>query len=266
MVDIHHHLLPGLDDGSPDLETSVAMTRMAAEDGITHIVCTPHASGHYTFQPELVAAKLQELRDAVRAENIPVTIGQGCDFHINYENVEDALANPRKYTINGHHYLMVELPDLMLPPSLDETFYRLKLAGMTPVLTHPERNPVLQKDTSKLKEWMRHGLLLQVTTSSVLGRMGKTAHRVAHEMLDNQWVHFLATDAHNLKSRPPRMREACDAVAEKYGREYADLLCTENPMAVFEGQPLGDQFTPLNLDDEEHTGNKAPWWKRLFGA
>jgi protein-tyrosine phosphatase len=263
MIDIHHHLLPGLDDGAKDLETSVAMARMAAQDGITHVVCSPHSSNHYRYDPVIVSKKLQELRQEIKAEDIPLELGVACDFHLNYENIEDAIANPQRYSINGKTYLLVELPDLGIPPNLEETFYRLRLAGMTPILTHPERNPTLQNDAGRLKDWMQAGMLVQVTTSSVLGQMGKTAQKMSHKLLEDRWVHFLATDAHNLRSRPPKMREACDMVSQKYGAEYARLLCFSNPKAAYDGEPLGLQETPRNLYDEEN-GEKG-FWKRLFG-
>jgi protein-tyrosine phosphatase len=263
MVDLHHHLLYGLDDGSPDLETSVAMARAAAADGITHVVATPHASSSWRFDPDLVAARLGTLRQTLAREAIPLTIASGCDFHISYENVQDALANPRKYTIGDTDYLLIELPDFGLSPHLSEILYQLRMGGMVPILTHPERNPTLQRDPSRMADWLRNGLLTQITTSSVLGQMGKAAERVAHKLLADRWVHFLATDAHNLDSRPPRMREACHLVAKRYGADYAERLCTTNPLAVFEGRNLPEQDEPLHLyDDDERIG--LPWWKRLL--
>ncbi len=264
MVDLHHHLLYGLDDGSPDLETSVAMARAAAADGITHVVATPHASASWAFDPELISERLATLRQALARENVPLTLGSGCDFHISYENVQDALAHPRKYTINATDYLLIELPDFGLSPHLGETLYQLRLGGMVPILTHPERNPTLQRDSSRLLDWLRNGLLIQITTSSALGQMGKAAERMAHRLLTNRWVHFLATDAHNLDSRPPRMREACSLITKRYGAEYAKHLCTANPMAVFEGRTLsGELDEPLNLYDDE-VRIAQPWWKRLL--
>lgn len=263
MVDLHQHLLPGLDDGSRDLETSIAMARMAAEDGITHVVATPHASSRYAFEPALIAERLSQLRHALSERGIPLVLGTGCDFHLSYDNVRDALAHPRKYTLNASEYLLVELPDLAISPHLGETLYELRLAGMEPILTHPERNLRLQSDGERLKDWLRHGLLVQVTAGSVIGEMGKEAERMAHRLLANRWVHFLATDAHNTTHRPPQMRQAHDLVAERYGSEYADLLCLGNPLAVFEGRELGEQVEPENLYSD---GTSAqPWWKRLFG-
>ena len=265
MVDLHHHLLPALDDGSPDLETSVAMARAAAADGITHVVCTPHASGRYEFSPAVVSEKLATLRDALARESIQLTLGSGCDFHLSYDNVKDAVAYPAKYTINGSEYLLIELPDHGISNNVAEIFYELRVAGLTLILTHPERNPTLQRDPDRLAAWMRDGMLTQVTTSSVLGHMGKPAQQMAQTLLANRWVHFLSTDAHNLTTRPPLMRAACELVTKRYGAEFAVRLCTENPLAVFEGGPLPEQDEPLRLyDDDEIVG--APWWKRLFKA
>src|ERR1700679_2203459 len=260
MVDLHHHLLPGLDDGSPNLETSVAMARVAASDGITHVVATPHANNVYSFDPDRIARRIEALRSALAAEAIPLKISSGCDFHLSYDNMQDAVANPKKYTLNGGDYLLVELPDYGLSPHLDEAFYELGLAGMRPILTHPERNPTLQRDPKRLADWMRIGLLTQITTSSVVGQMGKQAERMAHRMLADRWVHFLATDAHNTKSRPPRMRAAHDLVAKKDGAASAARLCASNPMAVYEGRALPPQDEPLNLykDDPKLTRR---WWQ-----
>jgi protein-tyrosine phosphatase len=261
MVDIHHHLLPALDDGSTDLDTSLAMARMAAADGITHIAATPHANSRYPFDPVRNEELLQTIRDGLKKEGVAITLGGGCDFHLSYENIQDAREHPRKYTLNGHEYLLIELPDFSIPHQLDESFYELRLSGMTPILTHPERNPTLQNNPARLREWVQQGMLIQVTTSSVLGHMGKTAERMAHRLLADRWVHFLATDAHNVKHRPPKMREACDMVANKYGEEYAQRICTENPLAVFEGRPLPPQEEPLRLFETK----KPSFFARLFG-
>ena len=261
MVDIHHHLLPGLDDGSPDLETSIAMAQMAASDGLTHIVCTPHASSRYVFSPSLIEEKISTLRVALAKESIPLTLATGCDFHLGYDYIKVAIAHPRKYSLNATDYLLIELPDHGLSTSLEEIFYQLRLAGLTLILTHPERNPTLQRDHGRLATWLREGMLVQITTSSILGKMGETARKMSHTLLANRWVHFLATDAHNLTSRPPLMAEARDLVAAKYGEAYANRLCTENPTAVFSGLPLPEQDEPIYDDAEEAN---TPWWKKLF--
>lgn len=262
MVDLHHHLLPGLDDGSPDLRTSVEMARIAEGEGITHVVCTPHASSRYPFDPETNAALVTELRDALAAAGVHLTLGLGCDFHISYDNVQEALAQPSKFSINRGDYLLIELPDFSIAPNLGETLYELRLAGVTPILTHPERNPTLQRDPDRLLPWLRDGLLCQVTAGSVLGHMGKEAERFARRMLKHRWVHFIATDAHNTTTRAPRMREAADLIARRYGPEYAQQICRANPMAVFESRPLAEHEM-LGLETADEFGPPS-WWQRLL--
>jgi protein-tyrosine phosphatase len=247
VVDLHHHLLPGLDDGSPDLATTLKMARIAADDGITHVVCTPHANTRYPFDAERNQGLLAEVRQVIADAGIRLVLGSGCDFHLSYDNVRDALDNPHRYTVNGGEYLLVELPDYALPPTLEETYYSLRLAGMTPILTHPERNPSLQQDDSRLKDWIRDGMLTQVTASSVTGLMGRKAQKMAERMLADRWVHFIATDAHNVSTRPPQMRSALDHIASRYGEQYAQRLCTENPQAVFDNRQLGRQEPPQKI-------------------
>ncbi len=251
-----------MDDGASSLETSVAMARIAAADGITHIVCSPHANSTYAYEPQMIAEKIGELQRILEQEAIGLKLGHGCDFHMSYENIQEAKVTPAKFSINGLGYLLVEIPDYGVSQGLTEIFYQLQLAGLTPILTHPERNPTLQADRQRMMDWLRGGVLVQVTAGSVVGRMGRHAERMAHELLANRWVHFLATDAHNTTSRPPKMNEAFEVVAQKYGPEYAHLLCVSNPLAAFLGKPLQPQLEPLNLYDDP---DKKNWWQRLTG-
>ena len=261
MVDIHHHLLWGVDDGAKDFETSLAMARASAADGVTHVVCTPHANAQYQYDRTANQEKVDELQRRLDGEQINLKIGLGCDFHLSYDNVLDAKQTPALFSVNGLNYLMVEIPDYGIAPGLTETFYELQLAGLTPVLTHPERNPTLQADHTRLGEWMRGGVLVQVTGDSVTGKMGKTAEKMAHALLSKRWVHFLATDAHNVSSRPPRLSEARRIVEKKYGAAYAESLTVTNPQAVFEGKPFEAVEEPRDLYAEF---KDRPWWKRIL--
>jgi protein-tyrosine phosphatase len=262
MIDIHHHLLWGMDDGATSVENSIAMAKIAAADGITHIVCSPHANGTYAYEPQVIAEKIAQLQGLLNQEAIAVKLGRGCDFHMSYENIQEAKIDPAKFSINGFGYLLVEIPDYGISRGLTEIFYQLQLAGLTPILTHPERNPTLQTDLPRMTDWLRGGVLVQVTAGSVTGRMGKHAERMAHDLLANRWVHFLATDAHNTSSRKPKMREAFEIVAHKYGPDYAHLLCVSNPLAAFLGKPTPTQLEPLNLYDNL---KEKRWWQRLTG-
>lgn len=264
MIDIHHHLLPGIDDGSQDMATTLAMIEMAFADGVTHIAATPHANHTYRYDRAEHEALLQMVR-----ENLPqhiasrITLGLGSDFHLTFDNVEAAKANPAYFSINGKGYLMVELPDHAIPRSTPEALYELRIAGMTPVLTHPERNKTIQQNFEMLKPWMQSGLLLQVTATSLTGVFGKTSQKLAFDFLDRNWVHIIASDAHGTGRRNPVLSEARSIVANKYGEETAQRLFHDNPLAAFEGRTLGAQPEPLGLYDEFQP--KSNWWKRLFG-
>lgn len=269
MIDIHHHLLPGLDDGSPDLETSAKMVAMAMRDGITHIVCTPHANNRYGYNRERNEALLDELRSRVGAG---VTLGLGCDFHMSYDNIQDALDHPGRYSINGRKYLLVEFPDTSIPESANDSMYELVVSKQRPIITHPERNPVLQRHPERLAGWIREGALVQVTASSLTGRFGRTALATAEKLIKRNWVHFLATDAHNLESRPPVMSAGFEYVKKHFGHETAERLCVTNPLAVFEGRELPEQpdATELYMNYEEeqqlpYGRRKVGFFKRMLG-
>jgi protein-tyrosine phosphatase len=260
MIDIHHHLLFGLDDGSPDIETSLAMVDMAVGDGITHITCTPHANHRYHFDPVVNAQRFEELQQRLDGK---VTLGMGCDFHLSYDNIEDALKNRTKYTINQKQYLLVEFSDMLIPQGMTDTFYEMKIAGIHPIITHPERNQTIQRHTNRLIDWLREGCLAQITASSLTGRFGRTAQATAFSYLDKNWVHFIASDAHNLQSRPPIMSAAYKVIEDKYGKETAERLCVTNPGAAFNGAELPPQPEMLDLYDQEATPKKG-LLSRLF--
>ena len=258
MIDIHHHLLFGLDDGARDVETSLAMAETAVDNGITHIVCTPHANTRWAFDPEMNRQKLEELTGRLNGK---VTLGLGCDFHLSYDNIEDALKNRAKYTINGKQYLLVEFDDLMIPATMNDAFYELMVAGLQPIITHPERNLTIQRHPERMKEWLRQGCLVQVTAASLTGRFGRTAQSLAMQFLEKDWVNFLATDAHNLESRPPKLRQAYDVVAKRFGVETARRLCLDNPKAAFFGEEMPEQPAPKGNEEK----SRAPQGRRQKG-
>src|ERR1700761_2923786 len=269
MIDIHHHLLPGLDDGARTLDVSLAMVEIAIADGITHIACTPHSSHRYFFDPEHNATAFAELQDAVHQRfGDQITLGLGCDFHLMFDNIEDAQRHPTRYTINGHNYLLVEFPDTTIAPNTPQTFYQLSLSGMTPIITHPERNPILARQPERMAEWLKAGALIQITASSLTGRFGPMAEQSAGWLLDHHWVHFIATDAHNTQSRPPLLRPAFDLVTEHYDLATAERLGITNPRAAFYGEALDPQpepAAPHTVSSRRPPNGKSGFFGRLFG-
>ena len=235
MVDIHSHILPGLDDGSKSLEESVEMLKMAVAAGTTDIVATPHANSEFAFQPDLIAQKLAELTAAVGQS---IRIYTGCDFHLQYENIQDALEHPTKYTINHKNYLLVEFSDLIIFNTTADIFYQLRNAGMVPIVTHPERNWLLQKRFEAISEWVAEGACLQITGQSFLGRFGRHAREYAEKLMKAGLVHFVASDAHGTKDRTTELREAFEYVSHKYGQDRAEQLFVTNPRAAIAGEAL----------------------------
>ena len=235
MIDIHSHILPGIDDGSPSMEVSMQMLRMAAEHGTTDIVATPHSNLEFPYDDEVIKTLFQQLSD--NAAGI-INIHLGCDFHLSVDNVHDALANPTKYTINGKGYLMVELPDLTSLTAMRSVFNRMLETRITPIITHPERNPSVQSHLQDVESWVRDGCLLQVTAQSLTGRFGSRAKRFADSLFQADLVHFVASDAHDCQDRVPILDPAYKLVSQRWGAEKADNLFLYNPAAVLLGEPI----------------------------
>jgi protein-tyrosine phosphatase len=241
MVDIHCHILYGMDDGAATLEESVEMAEMAIADGITHVIGTPHSNAEYNFRPELVCERREELQARVGDR---LKVASGCDFHLSFENLRDVQIDSTKYTLNQQNYLLVEFADFAIPPNIDDTLHMLQLLGLKLIITHPERNGLIRHQPEKLWRWLRQGCYVQVTAQSLAGRFGKKTEKVLLEWLDDERIHIVASDAHSLVGRPPKMHEAYQVVAKRCGEERANALFRDNPMAVLEGKPLPYQPEP----------------------
>ncbi len=235
MVDLHSHILPGLDDGAKSIEDALAMAEDAIADGITHVVATPHASSNYAFD----FVKVREARDALNEKLAGrIALATGCDFHLNPENLAAIRADAAPFCINQKDYLLVEFNEFSIPPSMDQRLHELQLAGLRPVITHPERNGILRVQPERLLRWVSLGCYAQITAGSLTGVFGPGAQEDAWTWIGRGLVHFIASDAHNTARRPLKLRFAYDAVAERFGEEKARALLMENPLAAFEGRPL----------------------------
>jgi protein-tyrosine phosphatase len=235
VVDIHSHILPEVDDGPKSWDVCVAMCRAAAADGITHMVASPHANERYHYDREYLQGLVAHLQELV-GESPKILLG--CDFHLSYENLQDAFTNPSRYVIGNTHYLLVEFSNYSVPQNTSDSFLKLGDRGITPVITHPERNPILRESLQRVVEWAEQGCVIQMTGSALTGFWGDRTRRAALWLLEHQAVHVLATDAHDLEKRVPILSNSRDAAAEIVGDEIAEALVTANPNAIVSDQPL----------------------------
>ena len=221
MIDLHCHILPGIDDGSPDLGVSLDMARIAVADGITAVACTPHIlPGVYNNSGAKIQRGLTTLNDALARERIPLRLVIGADAHMAPDLIA-GLTSGHVPTIAGSRYFLLEPPHHVAPPNLDVFAFNLMTVGFVPILTHPERLSWIEGHFDLIRRLSEAGVLMQITAGSVLGRFGRRALYWAERMLDDGLVDIMATDAHHSRRRTPRMARARDIVASLAGNETA---------------------------------------------
>jgi protein-tyrosine phosphatase len=235
VIDIHCHILPEVDDGPKSWEVSVEMCRMAAADGITHIAATPHCNDRYHYDPEYLTHLVRRLQEMVGTTPV---LTLGCDFHLSYDNLQNVLTDPDRYTIGGSRYLLVELSDFSIPTQIGDCFLKLGDRGVTPVITHPERNAILRPNPQRVIEFVEFGCAIQITANALTGFWGQRVERTARWLLEHEAVHVIASDAHETKYRTPVLSRARDLAASISGPEIAEALVEHNPRAILQGQPL----------------------------
>ncbi|KUK32094.1 MAG: Tyrosine-protein phosphatase YwqE [Thermoanaerobacterales bacterium 50_218] len=234
MIDIHTHILPGLDDGPETLEESLEMAEACVSAGFTAVVATPHViPGVFENSSQEILESVRALRKALEAEKIPLEVYPGAEYHITPDLPQDLAAGKLVTLGNTGKYLLVELPVQELPPYTEQVLFQILLNGVTPVLAHPERNEYLATHPQALAELVRKGVLVQVTAGCLTGLFGSLPKKAAQRYLKEGMVHFVATDAHG----PGRRLEAAARAAALLGRIADDLLHTA-PSAVIKGQKL----------------------------
>jgi protein-tyrosine phosphatase len=235
MVDVHCHILPGLDDGARDMQESLAMAQAAIEEGVTHIVATPHSSSEYAFH----YSRVRQLRDQLqRLVGNRLALATGCDFHINLENLDALKVEAPRFCINQRNYLLVEFSEFSIPPTMNHTLHDMQLMGLRPVITHPERNAILQGQPGRLAAWVQIGCFVQVTAGALTGAFGEQSRDDAMRWIGEGLVHIVASDAHNMRWRPLRLLPAYELVRDRFGEDKAQALFVDNPLAMFEGREL----------------------------
>jgi protein-tyrosine phosphatase len=234
MIDLHAHILPGLDHGPADWDEALAMCRIAVEDGIATIAATPHVSEVFPNSPQRIEAAVGELRVRLAEAGVPLAVVAGGDYHVRPD-----LAPENVLTLGGNgRYFLLEFPFQVIPPRAEEFIRVLIQRGLTPILTHPERTVSIQNDWRRLEPIVMAGALVQVTAGSLVGHFGPRATDTAGWLLEEGWVHLLASDGHWSRERVPRLAEGRAAAASLIGEAGAAALVEANPRAVLDGRDL----------------------------
>jgi protein-tyrosine phosphatase len=262
MIDLHCHLLPGIDDGAKHLEMSLAMARMASSDGISTIACTPHIlPGVYHNTGPTIRAAVARLRESISEADIPVTLVTGADVHV-APDLGVQLREGKSLTLNDTRYFLLEPPHHLLPPRLEDLIFGLQTVGYVPILTHPERLSWIEDHYDLIERFACNSVLMQITAGSLMGQFGRRPRYWAERMLDDGLCHLLATDAHNTDRRAPRMAEARAFVAKRIGQDEAMNLVLRRPQGILNNLsptelPALPQAPPTQL------GAKATSWGNI---
>ncbi len=258
MIDLHCHMLPGIDDGAPELAVALAMARMAAADGITTVACTPHIyPGLYENTAAGIAVAIAALRNELAAAGIALELTIGADTHLTPDLVE-GLRSGRVPTLGGSRYFLFEPPHHVEPPRFEASVFAVMAAGYVPVITHPERLTWIEDRYAVFPRLARAGAWIQVTAGSVTGRFGSRPRYWAERMLDEGIVHILATDAHHVDRRPPLLAEAREAAAQRLGAGEATHLVMTRPRCILDNR-APDTVPDLPASRVPATG----WWQRI---
>jgi protein-tyrosine phosphatase len=272
MIDLHCHMLPGIDDGAADLETALEMARIAVADGITMTACTPHIyPGLFENTAENIAQATAALRVQLQEAGIPLEIGYGADIQLVPELVK-GLRSGSHPTLHGSRYFLFEPPHHTVPVRFEQTLFDAVASGFVPVITHPERLTWL--DDAHYPWFVaaaRQGAWIQLTAGAVVGRFGRRAKYWSERFLDDGLVHILATDAHEPRHRPPLLAEGREAAAVWVGAEEADLLVAGRTRAIIDNRPPTEVPLPPGLDPSRraHRPGRQPkegWLRRLFSG
>ena len=220
MIDLHCHILPGIDDGAENLEASIAMAEKAISQGITHILCTPHHNnGKYTNPKSEVVSRVLNLQEELDRRNLPLTVLEGQEVRITGDLMEEIENGQILFTDLDDTYILIEFPTMDIPAYTENIFFQLRRMGKIPVIVHPERNAKFREDPNRLIEYLEMGCLAQLTAPSYVGIFGKSVQKTAKEMVEHNLVQMVASDAHGVNKRNFYMKEAYEAIAKDFGEE-----------------------------------------------
>jgi protein-tyrosine phosphatase len=251
MIDLHCHMLPGLDDGASDVSVSLAMAKASVSQGIATVACTPHIlPAVYNNTGPAIRQATARLQTILDQEEVPLQLTTGADAHITPDFIA-GLRSGHVLSLADSRYVLVEPPHHTAPPQLEDFFFKIVMAGYVPILTHPERLSWVPARYETIKRLVAAGVWMQITAGSLTGAFGRSALYWAHRMLDEACVHLLASDAHDTAKRPQNLAAGYECAAKRVGIEEAQCLVLTRPMGVLKNRPPSDLPGPLGGADAE---------------
>jgi protein-tyrosine phosphatase len=251
MIDLHCHLLPGIDDGATDISVSMEMAKIFVADGVSVVACTPHIlPGLYHNSGPQIQVATVKLQLALDEEGIPLRLVTGADNHV-VPNFVAALRSAHLLPLAESRYVLVEPPHHVAPPRLEEFFFSLLVAGYFPILTHPERLTWINSHYAQIRQMVRAGVWMQLTAGSLAGNFGQNARYWAERMLEEGCAHILATDAHDTKKRPPDLGNGFELALKRVGQEEAQNLVLTRPRGILYNQGPTELPQPHSLDSSQ---------------
>jgi protein-tyrosine phosphatase len=263
LIDLHSHILPGVDDGAQTIEDAIAIARMAVADGIEVMACTPHfMPGLYNNSGRDIRARVAQLNELLVSEGIDLALVVGGDAHIRPDFV-NAMRSGDILSLHDSRYVLFEPPHVSMPQRFEELLFNVQMAGYVPILTHPERFKWIENNYEIFQNLARGGVWMQLTAGSLTGRFGKRSRYWAQKMLGEGLVSIIATDTHNVTSRPPLLAEARAAAETEVGLDEARHLVVTRPSCVLENAPA-EAVPPLLVEGVVKV-EQGPFWRRIFG-
>jgi protein-tyrosine phosphatase len=244
MLDLHTHILPGLDDGPRSWAEALEMARLAAADGIRGLAATPHLYRHRrVYQgemntPDRIGPMVQRLREELSAAGIDLQIFPGCEAPLCPELLDLLQAGQVLILNDRKRHIFLEMPDTVIPPATEDLVFRLNAVGIVPILTHPERNAAFQEMLGKLGRLLRLDCLAQITAASLTGGFGRRAARFAQKLVQQGYVRLVASDAHDARHRPPQLSPGIEKLARLVGESKAWDMVTVVPKKILQGMPV----------------------------
>lgn len=237
MIDIHTHILPGVDDGAPDWEETLRLARAAVQDGITAVVATPHhANGRYHNIAEDIRQLAEQTNLRLNEEGIPLRILTGQEIRV-HEALPEAWEQGELLTLSGSRYILIELPSGYIPSHTGELIHELAVLGLVPIIAHPERNGAIASDPRRLEALLEGGAIAQVTSHSLLGGFGRGVEKTAWTLCRSGLIHIVSSDAHHAERRGFKLSEAYAAVGKRLGGQYVSFY-QSNAGRIISDQPL----------------------------